>query len=149
MVLSWSLRSSVRALSKLFPLPASSVPGGEALSSQHSQPAPCPSGSYKNAGAGGLATCTTCPVGYTSAAGSTAASDCAFSACPVGYTGDQGSGCNALALPAPRLFAAHGVHACASNATLALKCWGSGFGSYYTNTDYLTPVVAPLVSVGV
>jgi len=51
----------------------------------------CSAGSYKDAS--GSATCTDCSVGYTSAVGSMAVSNCAFSACPVGYTGDEASAC--------------------------------------------------------
>ncbi|KAJ1470855.1 regulator of chromosome condensation 1/beta-lactamase-inhibitor protein II, partial [Baffinella frigidus] len=43
----------------------------------------------------GSAACLTCSIGYTSAVGSAAVSDCVFVACPTGYTGDEGSGCTA------------------------------------------------------
>ena len=60
---------------------------------------PCPAGFFQHIS--NSAACMACPAGYTSAAGSTTASDCAFTACPVGYTGDEGSGCTASTTPAP------------------------------------------------
>ncbi|KAJ1470156.1 hypothetical protein T484DRAFT_2095407 [Baffinella frigidus] len=93
----------------------------------------CPAGSYND----GVAACTTCPIGYTSTAASTAASDCTFSACPAGFTGDEGHGCNATV----RALSLGDYFTCAQNATLALKCWGYG-GSLGdgTTVSRLTPV---------
>jgi hypothetical protein len=99
-------------------------------------------GSYND----GVAACTTCPIGYTSTAASTAASDCTFSACPAGFTGDEGHGCNATV----RALSLGDYFTCAQNATLALKCWGYG-GSLGdgTTVSRLTPVIAPLVALRV
>ncbi|KAJ1490688.1 hypothetical protein T484DRAFT_1613683, partial [Baffinella frigidus] len=53
----------------------------------------CAVGSY--ADAAGSSACSACAVGFSSAVGSTAASDCFFRVCPVGYTGDELNGCTA------------------------------------------------------